>query len=604
MIAQDDRLLAYLRRLAAIDWGEPSGFAGRTCFQAIPPLELERRGEAGGVFRASWIRYALELLRQRKDCQDFAMVGLLRLWQRYPQSRLLDAELRQEISAALLDAKYAMHDPGADSCCWHTENHQVQYAASELLVGQLFPDAVFTVSGQSGRWHRKRAAGRLRPWLEWRRRFGFSEWNSSCYYDEDAAAMLNLADYAEDKELRRQARAVFEQLCMHVACNSWRGLTGASQGRTYLAEQIEPDETPMAILAQVCWGDGAVPARLGLAGVVLAASGVRIPEAVIAAARDLRDEGSEHRERHGLDAEDGAANGVDPANVGNLPFFLGAGQEHHHLVVEARHAYHLGRERWPGFFSDRTYYQRCREQGLSFDPWELPHALGRADLYTFRTRDYMLGCVQDYHPGAPGYQQFIWCATLGRRAVVFTTNPAPADIPYGRPGPWVGNGVLPKVVQHRNVLIALHRVRPCPILGDAPWFREDRVHAWFPRGAFDEVVERAGWCCARKDGGYIGLRPLAQAAWLPPDAGMCARLGSDQPYEWNVAGTDVAWICELGSAHSHGSFAAFVERLAAARVDGDIEHVRFDSPSLGLVETGWRRGLSVAGLPIPLRSDA
>jgi hypothetical protein len=597
-----DRLLAYVRRLAATDWGEPSGFAGRTCFQAIPPLELERRGEDGGVFRAAWIRHSLELLRQRKDCQDFAMVGLLRLLLRYPQSQLLDATLRQEIGAALLGAKYAEHDPGADSCCWHTENHQVQYAASELLVGQLFPDAVFTVSGRTGAWHRQRAAQRLQQWLGWRRRFGFSEWNSSCYYDEDAAALLNVADFAADDRLRREAQAVFERLCLHVAHGSWRGITGGSQGRTYLAEQIEPDQTPMAILAQLGWGGGEVPHRLALGAVALSTSGVRVPDAAISAGRDLDDDGAEHRERHGLDADEGAANGVDPADPANLPFWLGAGQEHHHLVVEARHAWHQGREKWPGFFADRAYYQRCREQGADFDPWQLPHGLGRAELCTFRTRDYMLGCALDYHPGAPGYQQFLWCATLGRRAVVFTTNPAPADVPYGRPGPWVGNGVLPKVVQHRNVLIALHRVRPCPILGDAPWFRQDRVHAWFPRGAFDEVVERAGWCCARKDGGYIGLRPLAAADWLPPQPDLCARIGSDQPYEWNVAGTDVAWICEMGSAQSHGPFASFVERLAAARVAGDVDQVIFDSPSLGLVETGWRRGLSVAGRSIPLRS--
>ena len=60
------------------------------------------------------------------------------------------------------------------------------------------------------------------------------------------------------------------------------------------------------------------------------------------------------------------------------------------------------------------------------------------------------------------------------------------DIPYGRPAPWVGNGVLPQVVQHRNVLIALHRVRPVPIYDQPPWYGEERVHAYVPRGAFAE----------------------------------------------------------------------------------------------------------------------
>ncbi len=596
----DERLRAYLRQLAVRDWGAPSGFAGRTCFQAIPALELERQGAPAGDFRWEWIDFSLELLRRRKDCQDFAMVGLLRMLCRYRDSRLLTPDHRAAIETALLAAKYAEQDPGEDTCCWHTENHQVQYASSELLVGQLFPDTVFPNTGRIGAWHRERAREALYLWLDWRLRFSFSEWNSSCYYDEDGAALLNLAEYAEDPELCRQSKAVLDQLAFHVALNSWRGLTGASQGRTYLEQQIAPDETPMATLAQVCWGDEPVPGRLSLATVLLAAGDVRLPPGVLAVGRGC-DEEMENRERHGLDAEGGPAFGVYPDRQRDCPFFMGAGQEHHHLVVGARYALRSGQEKWPGYFVDHDYYARCKGRGEAFDTWALPHALGQADLYTFRTPDYMLGCAQDYHPGAPGYQQFIWCATLGRRAVVFTTNPAPANVPYGRPGPWVGNGVLPKVVQYRNVLIALHRVRPCPIYDQPPWFRQDRVHAWFPRGAFDAVVERKGWCFGRKGDAYVALRPDKPAEWLAPDPALSARVGANEPYEWNVGDIDVAWVCELGARRTHGDFATFVGRISAARVEGNLDGLVYESPSLGRVETGWQRGLTVAGQPIATR---
>ncbi|OPZ25056.1 MAG: hypothetical protein BWZ02_02621 [Lentisphaerae bacterium ADurb.BinA184] len=595
----DDRFHAYLAGLAVRDWGAPAGFAGRTCFQAIPPLELERRGEPAGVFRPEWIHHSLDLLRQRKDCQDFAMVGLLRLLLRYPQSSLFTLPMRAQVETALLNAKYDVHDPGDDSCCWHTENHQVQYAASELLLGQRFPDTVFANSAKRGCWHRERAREKLYLWLDWRLRFSFSEWNSSCYYDEDAAALLNLAEYAEDAELRRRARDVLNLLLFDVALNSWRGTSGASQGRAYFEQQVAPSETPMATLARLCWEDGPPSARLGLAAVLLAAGDVRPAPAVLAAGRACPDE-LESRARHGLDAEEGAGFGVYPDRLRDHAFYMGAGQGSHPLVCETRFAFHNGEGKWPGFFADREYYNRCRAQGVAFDTWALPHALGHADLYTFRTPEYMLGCAQDYHPGAPGYQQFIWCATLGPRAVVFTTNPAPPDIPYGRPGPWVGNGVLPKVVQHRNVLIALYRVRPCPIYDQPPWHREDRVHAWFPRGAFDEVVERAGWCFGRTGGGYVALRPDKPAEWLPPDPRLAAVAGAGQPYEWSVRDTDVAWVCELGARQTHGSFEAFVDRIAAARVEGGVERIVYDSPSLGRVEAGWQGGLSVAGRRIAI----
>jgi hypothetical protein len=594
------RRRAYLRGLAQRDWGTPAGFGGRTCFQAIPPLELERCGEAPGVFRWEWIDYSLELLRRRRDCQDFAMVGLLRMLCRYADSALLTGERRAAIRAALLGAKFAEQDPGEDTCCWHTENHQVQYRSSEFLAGQLFAEATFSVTGRTGAWHRDRARGYLMRWLDWRTRFSFSEWNSSCYYDEDAAALLNLAEFAGDAELRRQALEVLQLLALHVALNSLHGIPGGSQGRAYIEQQIAPGLSPMATLAHLCWSDAVPPpSRLDLAAVSLAAGDVSVHPAVAAIGRADPDE-LENRERHGLDAAEGAAFDVHPDRQENYLFFAGAGQEHHPLVVEARYRHHGGHEKWPGFFCDRDYYARCRERGEPFDAEALPHAMGHADLYTFRTPDYMLGCAQDYRPGRPGYQQFIWCATLGPHTTVFSTNPAPADVPYGRPGPWVGNGVLPKAVQHRNVLICLHRVRPCPIYDQPPWFREDRIHAWFPRGAFDELIEDGGWCCARKGDAYVGLRPVGAAAWATPDPAMSARLGNSQPYEWVIDGTDGAWICELGAARSHGAFAAFARGLAQARVEGDTTALRYDSPSLGRVETGWERGLTVNGRVIAI----
>jgi len=601
-----DRLHAYLRALADNDWGEPSGFAGRTCFQCIPALELERRGEDPGQFRDEWIDHSLMLLHERMDCQDFSMVALVRMLHRYPDSPLL-APRRGIIEAALLAAKYDEGDPGEDTCCWLTENHQVQYASSELLAGQLWPERIFACTGRNGAWHRERAETKLRRWLDWRLRFSFSEWNSSCYYDEDLGALLNLVELAEDENIRESAKGVVTLLALHVAGNSWRGMTGASQGRAYLTDQIAPDEAPMATLAQVCWGEGAVPVRLSLGTLLLAAGDWRLPEQVVTIGREKE---LERREHHSLDAEEAAACGVDPASPDDLPFFLGAGQGSHHLVVETRSAATGGREKWPGYWADRDWYRRCKAAGRDFDPWCLPYALGRAELYTFRTPEFMLGCAQSYRPGAPGYQQFIWSATLDRRAVVFTTNPCPSDIPYGRPGPWVGNGVLPQVVQHRNVLIALHRVRPVPIHDQPPWYGEERVHAYVPRGAFAEWREQNGWFFGRgEQGGYIGLRPTVPASWLPPEPAIANVIGSPEPYEWNVDATDVAWICELGSARTHGAFDAFIDALATSRIGGDVGSLTYHSPSLGRVETGWGCGLRVAGKDMaisgyPLLGDA
>lgn len=184
------------------------------------------------------------------------------------------------------------------------------------------------------------------------------------------------------------------------------GLTGASQGRAYLAQQIAPDESNMAVLAQVCWGESMPPVRLSRTALLLAAGEARPTPAVLVVGRDCPEE-LENRERHSLDADEAAAFDVFPDRLRDLPFFMGAGQASHHLVTETRYAAANGQAKWPGFFADRAYYANCRARGETFDTWALPHACGHADLYTFRTPDYMLGCAQAYHPGSPGYQQFI-----------------------------------------------------------------------------------------------------------------------------------------------------------------------------------------------------
>ncbi len=47
----------------------------------------------------------------------------------------------------------------------------------------------------------------------------------------------------------------------------------------------------------------------------------------------------------------------------------------------------------------------------------------------------------------------------------------------------------------------------------------------------------------------------------------------------------------------------------ASRIEGDVDHLSYDSPSVGRIETGWGRGLRVASQDVaisgyPLIGDA
>jgi len=54
-------------------------------------------------------------------------------------------------------------------------------------------------------------------------------------------------------------------------------------------------------------------------------------------------------------------------------------------------------------------------------------------------------------------------------------------------------------------------------------------HAYFPRDAFDELVECTHWICARKGDGFLALYSQHPYRWLQDQAGQAVELRVDAP---------------------------------------------------------------------------
>ncbi|MEG1752915.1 MAG: hypothetical protein RR234_03295, partial [Christensenella sp.] len=224
----------------------------------------------------------------------------------------------------------------------------------------------------------------------------------------------------------------------------------------------------------------------------------------------------------------------------------------------------------------------------------------QVDIYTYKTPNYMLSCAQNYRKGRTNFQQHIWQASLGGRALVFTTHPGASDY-TGRPNYFVGNGIMPKTNAYKNVLISIHRIPPeCKYLG---------THAYFPVHEFDEFEETNGWLFGRKGEGYIALRPLkGRGVWKEKNAGLYQSMSPAtweleferaSRYEYWVPGHANAWICEMGESTTYNGFSDFVDAVSKSRVEGDSFSLRYESPSVGVVETGWQKPFTVAGKEVP-----
>jgi ribosomal protein S18 acetylase RimI-like enzyme len=557
-------------------------------FNQIARLALGRGPLNQDAFRA-----AIKWINIRRDCADFALAGLLRILYRYLDSPLLTPQLRKEIEAAILDFCYWYDQPGVRGMCFHTENHQILFHSCELLAGQLFRDDTFRNDGRTGEWHSAHGAELARQWMDQRARFGFSEWLSNCYFEEDLLALLNLYDFSQDPDIRRQAGLLADTLLLEIALHQFRGVMATTHGRTYAPLILHERQASTTAIAWLVFGLGALHPRTNLALAALCTSDYVCPPILHTIAHDQREEIT-LRERHGLNVEDASAFGLHPDEIADNMFFWACQTARHPAVrPTALRVAQIADDPWLVDFVNGVDgpLAACRklieDAGGVFDGDAVNTALSEANLITFRTPDYQLSCAQDFRPGKPGYQQHIWQATLAPEAVVFTTHPGTDDESgehTSRPNFWAGNRWLPRAAQHRNVAVCVHHVPP-----DDP---RPYSHAYFPRDRFDQVMQQGNWVLAKKDAGYLALYSQQAARWIEQGLYAGVELRADAP--------DNIWICEMGNAAQYGSFENFVRAILAAPIRCDALRAVYTSPTVGEICFGWTGPLTVAGREIPL----
>ena len=570
----EERRQEYLEYCAASSAGARTGF-----FSQIARLEL------GLGVDEEPIREALNIVDSRVDCCDFSMGGLLRILYLYRDSPLLSRQLVADIEDRVLSFKYWWDEEKGDNRrCYHTENHQAIFHSDELLAAQLFPGATFANSGKDAAYHVEHALHLMRRWLDFRARFGFSEWLSNNYFEEDLLALVNLHDFAQQPDIRHQAKACIDVIMFEMAMHTYRGIMGCTHGRTYprLIKGARAEDASNTARLMFGMGHYCKPSSLGT--IPLASSTYRCPPIIASIAADL-DEPRLFRERHSFDIADAPEYGLsyDDMLDGHLYWSI---QDYIHEAI-----YDLAQRtrRETGIMLYEDYLQRyfqvwnwqVEQYGRIVDRNIDCHGMTEVHIHTYRTAHYMLSCAQSYRSGKPGYQQHPWQATLGIDAVVFTNHPGSED-ERARPNYWAGNGILPRAAQHENVLVCIHHLP-----------EDDRFpfsHAYFPRDAFDEVIERGNWVFGRKGEGYIGLCSQHPLRWLEDrhdEAHPVIELRADAPTN--------AWIVEMGDEERWGDLSSFAEAVSGSHVGASGLNLSYDSPTVGLVEFGWHGPLRVEG---------
>jgi hypothetical protein len=274
--------------------------------------ELARLAAGGrpheGIFQA-----ALDFIDARKDCSDFVLHGFLRLLlgsaqgdqaaYSIPAERLTDGLLAR-VKQTILNFKYFPDEPGIDSLCTWTENHYILYSSAAYLAGQIFPQEVFTNSGETGSQKVEKNRQRILRWLDLRFRTGFSEWLSHVYYDEDLTALLALYDFAGDDEICCKAEMIIDLILLDMALNSFRGVFGSTHGRAYENTKKWASNEGTTDTAKLLFGMGVFSEFDNMSAIAFALSGYRVPRAIESIASEQTmasgDQPMENRQRMGI----------------------------------------------------------------------------------------------------------------------------------------------------------------------------------------------------------------------------------------------------------------------------------------------------------------
>jgi hypothetical protein len=519
-----------------------------------------------------------DFVSNRWDTSDFRLQSLARILYEH-RDKITDTDYNT-IKKSFVEFKYWMDQPGQDSMCYWSENHQILFSASEYLAGQYWPEETFSNTGLSGREHMTIARARILTWLEQRWLYGYTEWYSNTYYVEDIAPLANLIDFADDDEIVIKAQIVLDLLLHDVATQSYKGTFIASSGRMYENGKRYGDKNSMQATIDSIWDSARwghepkerigmdlnfvyinnyeVPPIIKAIGeddsrelIIKATTGLNLTEL---AERDLI--GTQDRQIMMQWAMESFSNGIIIDN--SLKYINDNNMFANEFLNDFKY-FNLGVLTKTGLLAPLSDYLNPVTNGV---------AIQRANTYNYRTPDYMVTSAQAYHPGTYGDQQHLWNATLSRTVSVFTTHPAKPLSEGGAlglsPNYWVGSGRFPHIAQEKNIVLNIYDIPTNP--GFMETNVEGYTHAHFPTERFDEVNIDKNYAFGRTKDTYaalIGKNTLAFKEGTNDDL--------------IQQGRNTFWIFEAGSQSADNSFEDFIERVKSNKVSFTDNHLSYSS---------------------------
>jgi len=513
----------------------------------------------------------MKYIQGEYDCADFDLVSIVRIL--YHFGNIIPADYKKKMEDVLLNFRYWWDEPGENSMCYWSENHQILFASAEYLIGQLYPESIFPSSGLTGKQHMEKAGQRALDWFEMRWKYGFIEYNSEVYYTEDIGALMNLIDFAKNEELVRKAEICMDLLFYDMAVQNIHSMMISTSGRAYQSQRTGGPHKTVGGMTRYYFGDEQEKGP-GMTYGMTKNTKYQLPPVLKEIALDTST--VVIKQSNGLDIPELKIEGY--YGTDNRSMMMQWGMECFTNPEIVRNS--LSHIRNNIFFSnefihdfkmlDFTLVKWLHLEPLLvkiIKPQTNGVAIQKGNTYTYKTNDFSMYTSQSHQPGDYADQQHIFGMNIKNHFSVFHNHPAlEKNKKHQSPNYWVGYGHFPHSVQDKNVNLSIYNLPKKKGLMELTLL--DFTRAYFPTELFDTAYIDGNYAFGKKDETYIAL------------IGSNGFEFRDEKQDDIIQhGKQSFWITEAGSKKEDVSFEAFTKRIRSNPIDFDLKSLKLNYTS-------------------------
>lgn len=463
---------------------------------------------------------------------DFAIVQLVRVMM------LSNGAYDSQIIPQLNLVPYWINNYDTIRSRW-SENHLSMWMGSDWLIHEYTGRPIDPTLEQ-----------RLKHYLQLKIDYGYYEYFSSTYAPYALSGLLNLADFAQDQEVRNLAIAASKRLLRDLLLpTNELGVFFPSAGRNYPSKYESAYGENHSSLIWLLTGRGPAPSKATHAGAFLATTSVDYTDVANTWVAELDTVVS-----LGHTLQEGFVINQSLTDIDRTVFQWSSGAYFHPEVILETVTLLKDSNMWNHvdfeLISDLQGFPLETYPGLAEGLSGVSKSSVNCgvDVAIFKNGPVTLCSTQDLWKGKVGYQQWPICASSGTSAIYTGSGPVEADW-QDRPST-NANEHLPYVEQSHNVALVMYR--PEPLLPVVPFNNKDVALHW-KDADFDEIVEDGNWIIGREDNGYVAVRRHC-----------VGEINTQRACETDAG---QAWAFVVGNDAMYGSFSSFQNLISQSQFE-------------------------------------